>query len=121
VRLDVYYSQRPLQVYSANKNAPTDYTSGRDAKAIVDFAMKEVQAVVSKRSGGASGGGAKPKAASGGKPGPNAGSASAPGGGKSVVTLTADNFDDVVLGSNEGWIVEVYGERLRGGGARLIG
>jgi uncharacterized membrane protein YgcG len=95
-----------IKVFGENKGAPTDYQGAREGPAIVQFAMKEVAALVQARSGG--GGGGKKGGKSGGGGGGGGGSkpASETGGGKSVVTLTAANFDELVLGGPEAWLVE---------------
>ena len=96
-------------MYGANKASPTDYTGGRDAKGIIDAALSEVRSVVQKRTGGkaapsSSGGGS----AKGSPKGPSgSGSSKDPGGGKDVVTLTGDNFEDLVLGSSDAWMIEI--------------
>jgi protein disulfide-isomerase A6 len=95
-----------IKVFGENKGAPTDYQGARESPAIVQFAMKEVAALVQARAGG--GGGGKKGGKSGGGGGGGGGSkpASETGGGKSVVTLTAANFDELVLGGPEAWLVE---------------
>jgi protein disulfide-isomerase A6 len=101
-----------IKVFGASKT-PTDYQGAREAPAIVTFAMQQAGALAKSRlgGGGGGGGGAKPKAGGGGgggaKGGGNKGSDSTPGGGKSVVTLTPDNFDAQVFGG-EPWMVEFY-------------
>jgi protein disulfide-isomerase A6 len=100
-----------IKVFGENKGAPTDYQGAREGPAIVQFAMKEVAALVQARSGG--GGGKKGgKGSSGGSGGGGGGGAHKPasetGGGKSVVTLTSENFDELVLNGPEAWLVEFY-------------
>ena len=104
-------------LYGADKSKPTEYSGGRDAKAIVDAALKEASSVAQRRLGGkdsASGGkpaGGKPaggKPAGGSKPKAGGGSGSETGGGQDVITLTDDNFEDVVLGSEDAFMVEFY-------------
>jgi hypothetical protein len=96
----------------------------RTAKAIVDFALREAGSVAKARlagkggsssssSGSGSGGSdSKPsKKSSTGGTGSGGGShsdSSAPGGGKNVITLTDDNFEDLVINSNDAWFVEFY-------------
>ena len=106
-----------IKFFGENKGAPTTYEGARDAAGIVDFAVKQAASVakarLSGKAGGAkaggekkgAGGGAPPK---GGKKPAGGGDAGAPGGGKAVVTLTPDNFDELVLNSAEPWLVEFY-------------
>ncbi len=109
-----------IKVFGSSKT-PTDYQGAREAPAIVSFAMQQASALAKSRLGGGGGGGAKPKAGGGGGGGAKGGgggakgggggggkaSDSTPGGGKSVVTLTPENFDAHVFGS-EPWMVEFY-------------
>ena len=93
-----------IKVFGANKRSPTDYNGGRDADSIVAAGLKEATSLVRGRSGNKGG---SSKGSSGGSGG-NRKRAGEPGGGKSVVTLTADNFDSLVLGSDDLWLVEFY-------------
>jgi protein disulfide-isomerase A6 len=93
-----------IKVFGENKGAPTDYQGARESPAIVQFAMKEVAALVQARAGG--GGGGKKGGKSGGGGGGGSKPATETGGGKSVVTLTAANFDELVLNGPEAWLVE---------------
>ena len=95
-----------IKVFGENKNSPTDYQGAREGPAIVQFAMKEVASLVQARTGG--GGGSKKGGKSGGGGGGGGGGkpASETGGGKSVVTLTSENFDELVLNGPEAWLVE---------------
>jgi protein disulfide-isomerase A6 len=103
-------------VYGADKAKPTTYNGGRDAKAIVDAALREVSAVAQRRLSGKSapgGGGSAGKGGAGGggggaKKGGNKASDNEPGGGKHVLTLSDDDFEDTVLNSDDAWMVEFY-------------
>eukprot|EP01029_Cantina_marsupialis_P012791 TRINITY_DN2827_c0_g1_i1.p1 TRINITY_DN2827_c0_g1~~TRINITY_DN2827_c0_g1_i1.p1 ORF type:complete len:451 (+),score=165.42 TRINITY_DN2827_c0_g1_i1:37-1353(+) len=82
---------------------PIDYQGSREASAIVEAGMKEARKLANARlngKGGNSGSGSekKEKAKRNGEP----------GGGKHVVTLGADNFDELVFGGNDLWLIEFY-------------
>lgn len=93
-----------IKFFGSDKNKPIDYSGARDASSIVTWAMNQAQKVVKNRlSGGkdsSSSGSERPKE----KPKRD----SEPGGGKHVVTLTPDNFDALVFGSSEPWMIEFY-------------
>ena len=103
-----------IKVFGENKGSPVDYSGAREGPAIVQFAMKEASSLVQARLSGKSGGAKKDKGkggSSGGGGGGGGGSgkpASETGGGKHVVTLTADNFEELVLNGPEAWLVEFY-------------
>ncbi|XP_026448124.1 protein disulfide isomerase-like 2-3 [Papaver somniferum] len=71
---------------------PVDYQGARDAKAIVDFASKQVKALINERLNGktSSGGSSKKKEPS------------------ASVELSSKNFDDMVTKSKDLWIVEFF-------------
>ncbi|KAM6906014.1 protein disulfide-isomerase A6 isoform 2-T2 [Lycodopsis pacificus] len=87
-----------IKVFGANKNKPEDYQGGRSSQAIVDAAMNTLRTLVKDRLSGKSG--------SSGSSGYNKQS----GGGskEDVVELTDDNFDKMVLGGDEVWLVEFF-------------
>ena len=86
------------------KREPTDYNGGRDANGIVAAALKEAQNLVNGRLGG---GGGNKKSDGGGKKKDKGGKKK--GGSKdAVVTLTDANFDEMVLQSEDAWMVEFY-------------
>lgn len=84
-----------IKIFGANKNKPEDYQGGRTAQAIVDGAVNAVRTLVKERLSGKSGGYEK----SGGGGG---------GSKKDVVELTDDNFDKLVLQSDDVWLVEFF-------------
>ncbi|KAM3602841.1 uncharacterized protein V6R79_011783 [Siganus canaliculatus] len=85
-----------IKVFGANKNKPDEYQGGRSSKAIVDSAMNALNALVKERLSGKSGGSGYSKQQSSG------------GSKKDVVELTDDNFDKMVLESDEVWLVEFF-------------
>uniref|UniRef100_A0A0D3B4M4 protein disulfide-isomerase n=1 Tax=Brassica oleracea var. oleracea TaxID=109376 RepID=A0A0D3B4M4_BRAOL len=74
---------------------PVDYQGARDAKSIANFAYKQVKALVSDRLEG--------------KSKPNGGGSSERKSEPSAsVELTSSNFDELVIKSNDLWIVEFF-------------
>jgi len=101
----------PTIKFFGTDKKPQDYSGGRTAKDIVDFAIKEIQKVTSSRMGGKadSGGGGKQRTrSSGSESGSSGGGSSGGGGANAVVTLTASNFQELVLDSDEAWLVEFF-------------
>ncbi|XP_067952030.1 protein disulfide-isomerase A6-like [Watersipora subatra] len=84
-----------IKIFGVNKNSPSDYNGGRTAQAIVDQAMSELKKVVNGRMGGKSSGGG------------SSGSGGA-GNDKDVIELTDSNFNDLVLNSEDMWLVEFF-------------
>ncbi|XP_041360627.1 protein disulfide-isomerase A6 homolog [Gigantopelta aegis] len=85
-----------IKIFSKNKKAPKDYQGPRTSQGIVDGAMNEIKSVVQDRSGGKK---------SGGGGGGGGGKAGDP---KDVVELTDSNFEELVLKSDDLWLVEFY-------------
>ncbi|XP_041832618.1 protein disulfide-isomerase A6 isoform X1 [Melanotaenia boesemani] len=85
-----------IKIFGANKNKPEEYQGGRSSQAIVDGAMNVLRSLVKERLDGKSGGSGYNKQQSGG------------GSQKDVVELTDDNFDKMVLDSDEVWMVEFF-------------
>merc|ERR1711937_658750 len=93
-----------IKIFGANKKSPKDYKGGRDASSIVDSAFKELrQMVKDKKNGGGSSGGSN----SGGNNNQQK-KKSSNVGDKDVVILTDQNFDDLVINSEDPYIVEFY-------------
>ncbi|XP_016889364.1 protein disulfide-isomerase A6 isoform X2 [Cynoglossus semilaevis] len=82
-----------IKIFGANKNKPEEYQGGRSSQAIVDGAMNALRNLVKERLSGKSGG-------SGGQ--------SSGGSSKDVVELTDDNFDKMVMESDDIWLVEFF-------------
>ena len=85
-----------IKVFGLNKGKPTDYQGGRTAKDIVSGSIDAAKQVANERLGG--------KSSSGG----SKSSGSSDDGKTDVVELTDSNFEDLVLNSNELWLVEFF-------------
>lgn len=104
-----------IKVFGANKKSPTNYEGQRQAKDIVDFAMKEANALVRTRLSGG-------KPASGNtnsKPSSNSGSNSGNGNGK-VIDATESSFKADVIDNDDVVLVEFFAPwcghcKVRGG------
>lgn len=84
-----------IKIFGLNKNQPEDYQGGRTADAIVSTALSKASSMVNARlkgksSGGRSGGGSK-------QSDPDA-----------VIELTDSNFEELVLNSEDFWLVEFF-------------
>ncbi|KAL3892313.1 hypothetical protein ACJMK2_004529 [Sinanodonta woodiana] len=91
-----------IKIFGANKNSPQDYQGPRQASGIVDSALSSLGSMVRQRLSG--------KKSEGGKSG---GGGSSGGGHKQgnpedVVELTDHNFQDLVLDSDDLWMVEFF-------------
>lgn len=92
-----------LKVFGADKKAPVDYQGQRTADGIISEAMKAANQLVKDRKKGKS---SSSSSSSGSKSsGSKGGSKSS---GSAVVTLTEDNFKELVLDSGDHWLVEFY-------------
>jgi protein disulfide-isomerase A6 len=94
-----------IKIFGEDKNKPTDYQGPRTAKGIVDAAVAETRKLVNKRLSG--GGSSKKEAKKEAKRETKKPSASS-GSKSDVVTLTDDNFADMVYNSGDVWLVEFY-------------
>ena len=79
-----------IKIFGSNKNKPDDYNGQRTAQGFVDTALKAVREKVEAQLGG------KKKSGSSG------------GSKDDVIELTDDNFDKLVLKSDDIWLVEFY-------------
>lgn len=86
----------------SSKKNPLAYEGGRDADSIIKYAMDQTTSDIRKRMGGKSSSGSSNSGNN------NRGSAGAGGSKDEVVVLTTSNFDKMVLGSKDIWIVEFY-------------
>lgn len=83
-----------LKIFGQNKKSPTDYQGERKADAIISAGLKAVTDMVKGRTGKA--GGSDKKPSSGKKK------------GSDVVELTEDNFQSLVMESQDQWLVEFF-------------
>ncbi|XP_037959684.1 protein disulfide-isomerase A6 homolog [Teleopsis dalmanni] len=79
-----------IKIFGANKRSPTDFNGQRTAKAMAEAALAEVKKKVNSALGGGSSGG------------------SSSSGDDDVIELTEDNFDKLVLQSDDVWLVEFF-------------
>jgi len=94
-----------IKVFGGNKKSPSAYNGGRTATDLVDAAINELKAVARSRLGIKK----KDSASSSSKPKAEGSKEGSKKGGKSaVVELTESNFDELVLQSDEPWLVEFF-------------
>lgn len=83
-----------IKIFGSNKMKPDDYNGARTAEAIVEAATsaatRKIRSQLASKRGGGSG------------------SDSESGDKKDVIELTDENFDKLVLGSEDMWLVEFY-------------
>ena len=100
-----------LKMFGADKKSPSSYDGQRTGDAIITECMKATNALVKDRKSGkssadsASNSGSKSKDSSSSKPKQEKAKSN---GGSDVVEITADNFDELVMKSNDLWLVEFY-------------
>jgi len=87
-----------IKVFGYDKSKPADYQGARSADAITQHAMQALQQMVQDRANGGSS-----KRSSGGSS-----SGGSSGSSDDVVTLTDDNFEQLVLKGDDTWLVEFY-------------
>ncbi|ESO13028.1 hypothetical protein HELRODRAFT_63467, partial [Helobdella robusta] len=90
-----------IKIFGSNKNNPSDYNGARTAQSIVDTAINHLRTLATERLSGRSGGGSS----SGGS---SSGGERKPGDKKDVIELTDSNFEELVLRSNDMWLVEFF-------------
>lgn len=86
-----------IKIFGVNKAKPDDYNGARSASAIVDAGLAELKKLVNQRLTGKAGGSGG--SSEGGKKG---------GDAKDVIELTDNNFEELVLKSNDMWLVEFF-------------
>lgn len=92
-----------IKVFGSNKQNAQDYQGQRTAQGIVDAALNHVRSIVNERLSGKSGG-----KSGGGGGGAGGGGKKPSGDGKDVVELTDSNFAELVLESDDLWLVEFF-------------
>lgn len=92
-----------IKIFGSNKQNPQDYQGARSAQSIVDAALTQLKSLVNERLTGKSGG-----KSGGGGGGGGGGSKKPSGDSKDVVELTDSNFEELVLRSNDMWLVEFF-------------
>lgn len=80
-----------IKIFGANKKKPSDFNGQRTAQGIVDAALAEAKQKVKAALNGGGGG-----------------SSSSGGSKQNVIELTDDNFDKLVLQSDDLWLVEFF-------------
>ncbi|KAI3381784.1 hypothetical protein SNEBB_002037 [Seison nebaliae] len=89
-----------LKIFGLNKNSPTDYNGARSASSMVDTLLGEASKVAKARLSGSSG--------SSGNSNQNNYKKSSSASDDDVVTLTDQNFEELVYNSDKMWLVEMY-------------
>eukprot|EP00904_Undaria_pinnatifida_P007296 jgi/Undpi1/3697/HiC_scaffold_16.g07067.m1 len=98
-----------IKVFGADKRNPTDYKGERTATAIVTGGMAAARDLVKSRQGGAKKAkDTKPEKRGADKKQDTGSKKKARGGGNAVVELTENNFEDMVMKSDEMWLVEFF-------------
>lgn len=77
-----------IKIFGSNKKTPSEYNGQRTAAGFAEAALAEAKKIVNSRLGGGSG--------------------SSSGSKDDVVELTDDNFDKLVLNSDDVWMVEFF-------------
>jgi protein disulfide-isomerase A6 len=93
-----------IKFFGANKNAPVDYDRERSAREMINFAYDQAKKASESRLGGGSGGSSGYQQQNQGQQGGQRGS----GSDQDVIVLTDDNFDELLMNSEDLWIVDFY-------------
>lgn len=91
-----------IKVFGGDKNSPSDYKGQRTASGLADAALAEAKAEVQRTLSGGSRSSSSSSSSSSG------GGGSSGGSDKDVVELTDSNFDELVLNSDDVWLVEFF-------------
>jgi len=95
-----------IKTFGLDKKSPSDYNGARDAKAIVDGALKEAASVVRARLSGKTGSGSSSSSKSSGSK--SSGSGSSSGGDGAVIHATEASFKADVMDNDDFVMVEFY-------------
>ena len=94
-----------IKIFGADKKKPEDYSGARTADGIIDtaftLAKKSANARIGKKSSSSS-------SSNGGSSSGKGKNSGGPGDAKDVITLDDSNFEELVLNSDEPWLVEFY-------------
>lgn len=91
-----------VKIFANNKQKPEDYDGPRSASGVVDAAKKHISSMLSQRLSGGGGSGGGSSGSGGGGGGRKTGSP------QDVIELTDSNFDELVLNSEDIWLVEFF-------------
>ena len=101
-----------IKMFGLDKKNPTDFQGERKSDAIISGCMKAANGLVKDRKAGKKGPSASPSSKpEGSKPAPPSGGGSSRKGKadvSDVITLTDDNFQSLVMDSEDHWLVEFY-------------
>jgi len=97
-----------IKFFAINKNKPVDFQGGRTAKDITEWVLSQAKQIVSARLSGKAGSSSSGSSNGGSSGGGSSGSGSSGKKGSQVVTLTAANFDELVLKTDDAWMVEFF-------------
>lgn len=86
-----------LKFFADDKSKPIDYNGGRTFDDMLNFALDQVKSIAKNRASGKSAGSSSSSKKSGSS------------SSDDVVVLTDSNFNDLLMKSEEGWLVEFYG------------
>jgi len=90
-----------IKVFGLDKRSPTDFQGQRTADAIINEGLSSARKLVQERQGGK-----KSKKSS--SPSGSGSKGSRKAAESAVVELTYDNFDEIVMNSNDVWLVEFF-------------
>lgn len=93
-----------IKWFGTKKDSPKDYESGRTANDIVKFATSKINEITQARLGGK----AEDSTANKNKSNTNSSSGNKATSDKDVIVLDDSNFDEVVFGSKDMWLIEFY-------------
>ncbi|XP_014780796.1 protein disulfide-isomerase A6 homolog isoform X1 [Octopus bimaculoides] len=88
-----------IKVFGQHKSKPEDYQGGRTANSVVEAAKKYLSNMISQRTRGGGGGSSSGGGSSGGHK---------TGSADDVIELTDSNFEEMVLKSDDMWLVEFF-------------
>lgn len=96
-----------IKFFGADKKNPSDYNGDRSLDDLINTGFKEAKKTAELRAKGKASSGSS-KSSKSSSSGSGSGSSGGNAGDKDVVILTDSNFDELVLGSDDLWLVEFY-------------